>query len=171
MQHLLFDDDWAKFAGTFTVPFVVDPFPERSTKLVQDAMRLLTEAVDSIVPEDLDDPLQVLAFRASALSLAHEVFPWMIGDLINQMVPEVGKMRACRIVADAMGSSVHWALELAKVAKLFDSPYRVVGVPWSTYRAAAHTARPIETLTETLKRGEDARHIRSALKRAKAARC
>lgn len=96
------------------------------------------------------DPSESLYASVYRMQCALEYAYWTIGDLIERACQVLGKMAAYREAASAMGKSIRWSIELAKVARTFPPELRYVGVDWHVYRTCANTADPEGMLKKVL---------------------
>lgn len=96
------------------------------------------------------DPSESLYASVYRMQCALDYAYWTMGDLIEKACQELGKMVAYREAAMAMGKSIRWSIELAKVARTFPVEMRYVGIDWHIYRACANTTNPEEMLKKAI---------------------
>ena len=89
---------------------------------------------------------------------------WRLGDIIRRGTQVFGPMPAYRMAATVLGTSVRWALELAKVSEAFPKEERLPDVDWYLYRLATdHSKDPQAAMEEALAEGWSPKELKQAL--------
>lgn len=127
---------------------------ERAVGLQQICMKIVGLVADRDDYQEMYDvPLseEQVTEGYRVLSEIGEASKWVMGDAISTRMDEIGKMAAYKEAAISFGSSARWALELAKVARVFPARYRFIGLRWNHYREAAKTKDPIAAIMQRYK--------------------
>lgn len=153
--------------GTAPGPLVEIPeaAKQESASVMSIARQILQVVTDAEGGgEDGEGEAEALFARVQRLHELDQAVFWAIGDEILKCIPRVGKMRAFRLAGWAMGLSPRWAMEMAKVSKIFPPEKRYMGVKWNVYRACSTSKDPHSVLERSIGYGWDARKARSYIR-------
>lgn len=164
-QLVIFDDI---DGGSMPPPLVEIPelAKEASSSGIKTAQSILDAVLDSGSDEAItkDNGSDRLHVRIQLLHELDQSVFWAMGDEIERHIPYIGKMRAFRVAAWAMGLSPRWAMEMAKVSRAFPPETRYAGIKWNTYRAAAASKNPRKVLELAVSSGWDARKVKAHIR-------
>lgn len=144
----------------------IETYLQRMNQLYRVAHDMMVHGLTHI-PEGMDaEAAQAAALMT--LGYSEDVSRWMVGDEIITMRKKNGANKSYRFVAQIIGKSDRWSLELYRVSVAFPTDTRYYGVPWQLYRMCVGAPRPMDALISAIGKNIPVSEMESYLRRYRA---